>query len=106
MENEICAINAELETKRDNAEKEITCRKMTLFCIKKYIETRELSFRYSNIPYYPTYTPLGDDIDKACTNKKKLFDECLSKFGLKFKSKTNVPNDYSCWDLNLCKLKE
>ena len=103
-------LNDEIEkTKKDHDDMKnnCICTGVALFCIKKYIETHKLSFDYSDNKDYPEYTLIADDINKACANIE-TFDECLSRFGLKFESKTDRTGGYpyNLWMLNLSKLEE
>ena len=61
------------------------CAGADLFCIKKYVETHQLNICHKSHRDVSEYTPLADDINKACDNIT-TFDECLSRFGLKLKS--------------------
>ena len=93
-----------LDEEIKKVEKEKACAQATLFYFKKYMDTRELIFRYSENKHHRDYTPLYDDINKACDNIE-TFNECLSRFGLKFGSQ-NLCNGNIAWELNLSKLEE
>lgn len=101
VKNEINAIKTKsaekIEKIKDKTEKEVACREVALKCIKKHFETGELNISLNGIASIR-------DIRIARANKE-MFNEQLSRFGLKIDAKRQYSEDYGpC--IALSKLKD